>query len=256
MPKSGSSTDQLKSYIEGLKEAAELAQSEADNWKAGNIAREKAMAIVKAENIAKKEGKTLSDEQRAAIERYAEQTTTAKKKVEDLKRAQDDLNSAMREFADMAVSALDNLIVRGQKAGEVLRSLLQTLASSALKGLLTGEGTFGKLFGLQGSNGSIGGVFSSIISAIPKYATGGQIGAGKWGIAGEAGPELIQGPATVTPFGKSSGGAKVTVHNYAGANVSARQMSDGEILVLVQSAIASNNKKVPGLVADAQRRSM
>jgi lambda family phage tail tape measure protein len=39
------------------------------------------------------------------------------------------------------------------------------------------------------------------------FAKGGTLGAGKWGIAGEAGPELISGPATITPMG---GGSMVT----------------------------------------------
>jgi hypothetical protein len=32
------------------------------------------------------------------------------------------------------------------------------------------------------------------------FANGGMLGAGKYGIAGEAGPELISGPASVTPL--------------------------------------------------------
>lgn len=33
------------------------------------------------------------------------------------------------------------------------------------------------------------------------FANGGTLGAGKWGIAGERGPELISGPANITPMG-------------------------------------------------------
>lgn len=40
------------------------------------------------------------------------------------------------------------------------------------------------------------------------FANGGTLGAGKWGIAGENGPEMISGPATVTPM--SSGTTNVT----------------------------------------------
>jgi hypothetical protein len=35
---------------------------------------------------------------------------------------------------------------------------------------------------------------------VAKYAEGGQLGSGKMGIAGEAGPELISGPASITPM--------------------------------------------------------
>jgi hypothetical protein len=33
------------------------------------------------------------------------------------------------------------------------------------------------------------------------FANGGTLGAGKWGIAGENGPEIISGPASITPMG-------------------------------------------------------
>lgn len=52
---------------------------------------------------------------------------------------------------------------------------------------------------------SIMDTFSDIGSGIMDFfdgffANGGKIGAGRWGIAGEAGPEIIQGPSTVTPL--------------------------------------------------------
>jgi hypothetical protein len=57
--------------------------------------------------------------------------------------------------------------------------------------------------------GGILGAGSSIIKSVGKlfggfFANGGTLGAGKWGIAGENGPELISGPATVTPMNGSA----------------------------------------------------
>ena len=42
------------------------------------------------------------------------------------------------------------------------------------------------------------------------FADGGTLGAGKWGIAGEAGPEIIHGPAQITPMSKMGGSTNVT----------------------------------------------
>jgi len=42
------------------------------------------------------------------------------------------------------------------------------------------------------------------------FANGGMLGAGKWGIAGEAGPELITGPAQITPMDQFGGSTNVT----------------------------------------------
>jgi lambda family phage tail tape measure protein len=71
-------------------------------------------------------------------------------------------------------------------------------------------GIFGGGGGGQEESG--GGFFDSIASGIGDlfggwFANGGTLGAGKFGIAGEAGPEIISGPATVTPMG---GGSNVT----------------------------------------------
>jgi hypothetical protein len=46
---------------------------------------------------------------------------------------------------------------------------------------------------------------------LPRFAEGGVLGAGQWGIAGESGPELIRGPAQVVP---QKGGEGVTVNDY------------------------------------------
>jgi hypothetical protein len=43
------------------------------------------------------------------------------------------------------------------------------------------------------------------------FANGGNLGAGQWGIAGEAGPEIIHGPASITPM--TGGSNPVSVSN-------------------------------------------
>jgi hypothetical protein len=207
----GAQSDQIKNYIDNLREAASLAQSEADNWSKGNIEREKAMALVKAENIAKQEGKTLTDEQRAEISNLAEQAELAKVKVDGLRESQYQLNDAMREFADMIASAFDDLLVSGKKAKDVLSDISKILTSSVLRGALTGEGMFGGMMGLSGKEGRTGGLIGAFMASLPKFANGGVLGAGKWGIAGEAGPELVKGPASITPMGRMSA-APVTVN--------------------------------------------
>jgi len=46
------------------------------------------------------------------------------------------------------------------------------------------------------------------------FADGGRLGAGKWGIAGEAGPEIISGPANITPMSEVTGGGVTNVNYY------------------------------------------
>ena len=76
---------------------------------------------------------------------------------------------------------------------DTLQSITDQLLRSGLNMLLGGLG--------GGFLGGFGGF----------YANGGTLGAGKWGIAGEAGPEIIHGPARITPMDGRRGG--VTVNN-------------------------------------------
>ena len=63
--------------------------------------------------------------------------------------------------------------------------------------------TIGSIFGGGGDSG--GGFFDGITSLFDGFfANGGSIGAGKFGVVGENGPELVGGPANVTPMGSST----------------------------------------------------
>lgn len=79
--------------------------------------------------------------------------------------------------------------------------------------------------GLGNVVGAIGGGIGNAVSGISDFfggffAGGGQLGAGKWGIAGENGPELISGPASITPMG----GTNVTYNINAVDAMSFKQM--------------------------------
>ena len=78
--------------------------------------------------------------------------------------------------------------------------------------LTTGLGDFFSGFTgpqqLGGPEDSGGGIFDSLSGLFDGFfAGGGQIGAGKFGVVGENGPELVGGPASVTPM---TGGSNVT----------------------------------------------
>ena len=77
---------------------------------------------------------------------------------------------------------------------------------------------FGTLAGGVGGGGGIGGGAFGIGQAAGFggfFADGGTLGAGKWGIAGENGPEIISGPARVTP---GTGGSTSVVINVDGSS--------------------------------------
>lgn len=135
----------------------------------------------------------------------------------------------------------------GARLVDVLKGVAQAIEQAALKALLLGEGPLAGLFGTAapvGATGSsaVGGLAGLLFQGFSGFhADGGTIGAGKWGIAGEKGAEIISGPATVTPVaqinaalasggGRGGSGFAMTV-NVAGAR------GNAEIHQMVESGV-------------------
>lgn len=97
---------------------------------------------------------------------------------------------------------------KGGQDGGGLTSILGGLVKSIGGGLWDSLKSIGgdlwdSLGGIGSSIGDmLGGIGSSIGDLFGGFfANGGTLGAGNWGIAGENGPEIISGPATITPMG-------------------------------------------------------
>lgn len=106
----------------------------------------------------------------------------------------------LQEFGAIGQSVFSGLvssITSGATAAEALsgslKGLLDQLANLAINSL------FGALFG-GGLSAGAGALGRSGFAGL--FAGGGTLGAGQWGIAGERGPEIIHGPASVTPMGQ------------------------------------------------------
>ena len=79
---------------------------------------------------------------------------------------------------------------------------------NVFSGVTSGIGDLISGGGIGGGSDFFGGITDTIGSFFDGFfANGGNIGAGKFGIVGENGPEFVGGPATVTPMG---GGGSVT----------------------------------------------
>jgi hypothetical protein len=137
--------------------------------------------------------------------------------------------SVKEAFASMAQSIIQSLadIAAELAASAALRMILGSLGGGGGAGLNIGGMVFGGLF-----------------------AGGGYLGSGKWGIAGEAGPEIIHGPARITPMDKTGGGSmNVTVINNTPAKVSTRRDANGGLQVeivedMMANALARGGNKI------------
>jgi hypothetical protein len=121
-------------------------------------------------------------------------------------------DQAGRNIHDALGDSLEQ-VLRGNfdSIGQLWSDLLIRMAAQAAAAQLN-QFLFGSLFGGTGGGsgalgGAIGELFKSSFGGF--FANGGTLGAGRWGIAGEAGPELIKGPATIVPASKLSGSGPV-----------------------------------------------
>ena len=133
----------------------------------------------------------------------------------------EEADSAARDLAMTFSSAFEDAIAEGKGLSDILKGLerdilrigTRKLITEPLTDWLTGMfgggasgGSSSSSSGLAGFFGGIGKFFSGF------FAEGGYIPAGGFGVAGEKGPELVFGPATVVPPHRMGGGGLVQ-HN-------------------------------------------
>jgi hypothetical protein len=152
----------------------------------------------------------------------------------------DTLGGALVGLANGTMSFKDAFSSMAQSLISDLSDITSQLLKSGLMQLL---GNFGGGFGAQGLGG-FGGF----------YAEGGTLGAGKWGIAGENGPEIVKGPASISPMG--GGSTQVNIYNQGGGQVEQRKRrgSGGQDIVDVyirgvarDEALKTQRKSLPGV---------
>jgi hypothetical protein len=192
---------------------------------------------------------------------------------QDFRDAMDITRSSLKDLGSSLVDAFR----RGESAANAMLGVLDRLTSKLLDKTL--DMGIDALMGKSGSTGT--GMMGSLLSGVGKlfgfanggvmtsagplplmsYANGGiadrpQLAMFGEGRRPEAFVPLPDGRAIPVKMQGSQGGGKVTIHNYAGADVQAQQNSQGEWVIIMQKMIDANNQKIPGIVANSQRRSM
>ena len=144
----------------------------------------------------------------------------------------DSLGNAIQGLIAGTMSVKDAVASMAQSVSQQLSQLAAQLVKSSILKVLSMLA--GGMAGGGGAGINIGGMtFGGL------FADGGNLGSGKWGIAGENGPEIIHGPASVTPMsGASAPQMNVTVINNSSASVNTRKNSRGELEVMVEDMLA------------------
>jgi hypothetical protein len=189
------------------------------------------------------------DDWKVSAETFASEIDLATEAVNSLADSVfDTLGAALAGLADGSMSLKDAFTDMSRSLISELSSLTTMLLKSGLMQLLGSAGaSFAPQTGLAGFGGF--------------YADGGYLGAGKWGVAGETGPEIIHGPAKVTPMagGSTGGNTQVNIYNQGGGQVEQRKRrgSNGDIVDVYIRSVArdetmkANRKAIPSMFGTA-----
>lgn len=211
------------------------------------FALEKARTEQELLSAAQQSGIAITPELRATISSLAEGYATATVEAQRLSEGQDSLRQSVENFKsagkDLARGFIDDLR-SGKTAAEALSGTLEKLADKLLDVALNAA-----FSGVGFGGGNIGGsILGSIFGGAKfggAFANGGNLGAGQWGIAGEAGPEIIHGPANITPISKIGGAQNIHV------TVGVSADGNGNISPFVESVARRESALAAGSVAGA-----
>lgn len=203
--------ERLDKYIESLVRQRAVMEAEIATVGKSNAERKAAVEIAKAQVDLEKLSTTAKAEYIAKLTEEVGKNEEVRASKERLEAAQKGLNDAQKYFGNAAVDALEDLIVNGAKAEDVVKRLAASLAKAALQAVLIGEGPLAGLFGTKGTDGKLGGLFGSLFGR----ASGGPVNAGQAYKVGERGAETFvpTTPGRIVSAGKLGGSSYAPTYN-------------------------------------------
>jgi hypothetical protein len=124
--------------------------------------------------------------------------------VDPVDRATTSVSGSFNRMENSIASNISG-VLKGTKS---FKDALIDLGSQAITGGLGNIISGGGFGGGSRGGGGLGGIISSVAGSFfgGLFADGGKLAKNKFGIVGEKGPELITGPATITPLSKDKTG--------------------------------------------------
>ncbi len=157
----------------------------------------------------------------------------------------------MTNFGGTIQSKLGSLMSSVQSQMGGFQNIFQGAFGNVINAAQSAMGSLGSIFGGGGGGGLFGGgggggLLGGLVGGVKKifsgfFADGGYIPSGQFGVVGEAGPEFVSGPATVTPMGGGGG----SVINF---NINAIDSRSGTEFIL------ENRRQIEGVIQNAYNR--
>jgi tape measure domain-containing protein len=171
--------DRLNRYTDSLARQNLVLQAEIDNFGKSNAEKRAAVELARAGVDLNRLDAQTREEVLGKLNKeiaLSEQLRTKKKELEDAQKA---YNDASKFFGDAITDSLEDLILNGSKAEDVLKNLVKQLAKAALQAAIMGSGPLAGILGTSGTNGAPGGLFGGLFSLIKGgFDSGGFTGPG------------------------------------------------------------------------------
>lgn len=182
-----------------------------------------------------------------AMRDYVRDATDAAQKAERLfTKATQGMEDAIVNFVKTGKFEWKDFV--NMMAEELLRSNIREIMASIFSGRSSAGGS-GLLPTSRGGVQGMGtGILDILIGGVKSifggfFANGGMLGAGKFGIAGENGPELIRGPASVTPL--MAGGTTSVTYNINAVDASSFKQLVAKDPRFIYAVTEQGRKSVP-----------
>jgi hypothetical protein len=225
---SGDKTTALDQAQEAIRKRTAEYEAEAKAIGIDTAAKVRLKAIADQEDAARREGITLTKQQRDEINQLATAEGNAAQAAAAMKQRFSEMHAALQTVGaelTKVLDALEGFGSTGQSTAKRLQAAFKDIGVSLLRSsqqaLLLGSGSLAGLFGTAAPAGSgqTGGLIGTLLNPLVKgftggYAAGGFVPSGSWGIVGEKGPEVVVGGSSgtsVLPGGMRGGD---TTHNY------------------------------------------
>lgn len=251
--------DRLDRYIESLIRQRAVMEAEIATVGKSNAEKRAAIEIAKAQVDLDKLGAGEKANYIAKLTEEVSKNEEVRASKERLEAAQKGVNDAQKYFGNAAVDALEDMIVNGARAEDVMKRLASSIAKAAIQAMLFGEGPLAGFFGTKGVGGSPGGILGGF--SLFGRATGGPVNAGQPYRVGERGPETFvpTTPGKIVPNAGRGGGpvSLRVINNGPPMNASVQQRGDGNydvILDQIEAGIAARAASGRSPLNDVWRR--
>lgn len=213
----------------------------------------------------------ITEAERLDLMTRLEQAYTERQRQLEMQRNQQIYQGASQLFgglADMAATfggkqtGLYKALFAVSKAFAIADAVVKIQQGIAAAAATPWPANIAAMASVAAATASIVSTIQSVTFSPPKvsgaYDTGGMIPAGKLGLVGEIGPELVKGPAIVTGRKQTAGKLKdggapvVNIHNYAGADVAVQQKpgpNGPELEVIIEQAAMRAERNIANGIA-------